>query len=334
MVAGEVAYYMPPQGKTREAGRSCAACGAALWQDGRMVGLLAAFLRSWRGPPSALPRDLEEQLAAVCEAARAPWPKVTLEAAGFVGYLAAHTDPSDDPGQALATLRVADLYLACACAEGQPAAIEELERICLAASEVFLRQFRQPPAFADEVRQIVLSRALVGDGEEPPRITQYAGRGTLASWVGITAQRTALSLLRGDVVRGRATHEAMAQALPLGGDPELDYLKARYRREFRDAFMEAIAALPAHERVLLRLHLVEGLSHERIGAMYQVNQSTITRRVARARDTILRETQQALRRRLHVETAEFESLAALVGSELDLSLSRLLGEGAGGDSPA
>jgi RNA polymerase sigma-70 factor (ECF subfamily) len=290
--------------------------------------LLTAFVEVWRGAAGDLPRDFEAQLDAVCQAARAARASLKMEESSFVRYLAERLPPDGDASQHLAELRAADLHLACSCAGGDAKALEEFDSEILARAPGFLKHLAQPPAFVDEVQQQLRARLLLGAGGEPPRITQYAGRGALVSWVGIAAQRTAISLIRGEGAHARAADEAMAQALPIGSDPELDYLKERYRGEFRAAFSSAIAALPARDRLILRLQLIDGLSHERIGAMYQVNQSTVTRWIARAREAVLRDTQESLRRSLRVETSEFESLAALVGSELDLSLTRLLGENA------
>jgi RNA polymerase sigma-70 factor, ECF subfamily len=301
-----------------------------LWQDHPVGGVLSAFVEAWPGAAAGLPRDFEAQLASVCEAARAAWPDLGVDDTRFVQYLAQRLAPQGDPADHLAELRAADLYLAHACADGVPAALTLFEERLLSHAPAFLKHLQQPPAFVDDVLQLLRTRLLIGSPSEPPRIAQYAGRGPLSSWVGIAAQRTAISLIRGEGAHSRAIDEAMAQALPAGKDPELDYLKARYRKEFRAAFSEAIAALPARDRLILRLFLVDNLSHERIGTMYQVNQSTVTRWIARAREAILRDTQTSLRNSLRVETSEFESLAALVGSELDLSLTRLLGENVGG----
>jgi RNA polymerase sigma-70 factor, ECF subfamily len=113
--------------------------------------------------------------------------------------------------------------------------------------------------------------------------------------------------------------------LPAGVDPELDYLRTSYRGEFREAFQTAIARLSERERVLLRLHLVSGLPHEQIAASYRVNQSTVSRWLAKARSALLTGMQRHLQERLNLSPSEIHSLAALVRSQLDLSLARWLG---------
>ena len=65
-------------------------------------------------------------------------------------------------------------------------------------------------------------------------------------------------------------------------------------------------------------------SHDEIARVYQVNQSTVTRWLSKARVSILEETRRIVCARLQVAESEFDSLAELVESQLDLSLSRLL----------
>ncbi len=75
---------------------------------------------------------------------------------------------------------------------------------------------------------------------------------------------------------------------------------------------------------MLRLYFMSGLSLEKIGAHYRVHQSTVTRWIAAARSAILGTTRRLIGQRLQLSPTEFDSLAGLLRSELDLSLSVLL----------
>ena len=55
---------------------------------------------------------------------------------------------------------------------------------------------------------------------------------------------------------------------------------------------EALAGLPDCDRLLLKLTIVSGLSHEQLANIYSVNQSTITRWIARARAQVLEVTER------------------------------------------
>lgn len=168
-----------------------------------------------------------------------------------------------------------------------------------------------------------------GDAEEPgagPRILSYAGRGPLAAWVAVSAQRTALSLRRKEVSAQARHRAAAAEDLAGSVHPELAYLKRTYRAAFATCFEEAFGALTSRERTLLRLHLVSRLRLDQIAPMFQVNISTVSRWLAAARESLLTQTRDGLSRRLHLSPGEFDSLARLLQSQIDVSLVRLLAD--------
>jgi transposase len=72
------------------------------------------------------------------------------------------------------------------------------------------------------------------------------------------------------------------------------------------------------------MHLVNGLSVEAIGKMFGVTQPTASRWLARARETLLDDIKAALATRLGVSSEELASLAGLVASGFDMSLSQAL----------
>jgi RNA polymerase sigma-70 factor (ECF subfamily) len=299
-----------------------------LWHHVPVPTLTEAFRRAWSGPPPELPHDFEDQLAVVCALGREEVTPSAPTPERLAAYVAERLTAAGAGPTELGRLQIADLGLACACADGDAAALARFEKRFLEPATVraCLRHIDATPALVDEVRQLLRVRLLLGEPPVPPRITQYSGIGALSSWVGIAAQRTALNLLRGEQTRARVNREVVAEALPMAGDPELDYLKARYRGEFREAIGAALATLAVRKRLVLRLHLVDQLSHERIAGMYQVHQTTVSRWIGGAREVILRETRRALQARLNLDSAELQSLQVLVGNSLDLSLTRLLRE--------
>ncbi|MFP2927403.1 sigma-70 family RNA polymerase sigma factor, partial [Pyxidicoccus sp. 3LG] len=163
-----------------------------------------------------------------------------------------------------------------------------------------------------------------------PGWREYEGAGPLVAWLRAAAVRTALNLQRAEGRRARAEEDAEAGPLMDAASPdadlELDYLRRHHRQDFQVALTEALAALPTRERTLLRLHLVEGLSLERIGAMYQTHKSTVSRQVAKAREALLAGARQRLAERLRLSSDELHSLMRAVQGELDLSLPSLLRE--------
>jgi len=175
------------------------------------------------------------------------------------------------------------------------------------------------------VLQLVRQRVFVGTADTPPRIGSYAGRGPLAGWVGIAAQRIALDLVDKEKTEARA-RERVAAEIGAELDPELQYIKDRYRDAFERAFARAVEDLGAKDRALLRLQIAGGLTLEQIGTMYKVNASTVSRWIAGVRTALLAETERLLRAELPLSPPEFTSLARVLASQMDISVSRLLVE--------
>lgn len=267
--------------------------------------------------------DLDEALAAALAAAAATWPEVTLTAEEFVPYLAARLPADQGVLEGLASLQVTDLFLACALARGEPAALAAFDARCLSVVELALARMGAPPAVVDEVKQMVRRLLLVADGR-PPRIVDYAGRGDLRGFVRVTAVREALHLLRKSRPEVELDPERIAAerlgAAALADDPELAYLKDLYRAEFKRAFAEAMAALTDRQRNLVAQHFVDRLTLEQMAALYRVHRATVVRWLAAAREALLRGTHRAMTERLKIRPGEVDSILRLIDSQLDVSI--------------
>ena len=101
-------------------------------------------------------------------------------------------------------------------------------------------------------------------------------------------------------------------------------MKSRYGSEFKRALEQAIAALTGKQRNLLRHYYVKGFTTGQIGALFNINQSNASRRLSIVRETLLGQTRRILRERLKLTESDLTDLAALVQSQLNLSLSRIL----------
>jgi RNA polymerase sigma-70 factor (ECF subfamily) len=103
-------------------------------------------------------------------------------------------------------------------------------------------------------------------------------------------------------------------------DPELRYIKERYRQELESSVEHALRSLGDRERALLRLHLSERMSIDQLGVIYGVNRATAARWLAAARTAVMTRTRDDLRARLGLSPSECRSIMALVRSRLDISI--------------
>jgi len=262
--------------------------------------------------------------AAAVAAARSAWPTIELSPERFVAYLADRMPEAVEPAAALAALNVSDLYLACACAAGDPAALAAFDAHCLTVVDSALLRLRLSADMAEEVKQR-LRRTLLVSEHGPPRIVGFAGRGALRSWVRVLAVHEAWGMLR--AARGQVDgdiEERLADLASAGASPELEYLKRTYRLDFERAFRAAIQTLSPRERTLLRQHFLDGVSINQLGALYRVHRATIGRWLERARAAVLAATRAHLMEHLDVPRAEIESILRLVLSRLELDLRSLL----------
>lgn len=285
--------------------------------------LAASFLHASPRPSTdAKAVDAEalgRALVAAWEEGRSAWPRVALESSRFAEHLGTHV-VIGEAADLLETPHLADLYLACACVHGAPAALEELERRFFPEVRDALRRLQLPEAQREDVQQSLRHKLFVGEAGAPPKLASYAGRGPLAGWLCAAAIRTALSTLRRAPKESALADEQILELTT--DDPELEHIRRRFRAEFREAFRLALQALEAQQRNLLRLSFLDGLSIDEIGALFGAHRSTAARWIVRARRTLYEETRRVLAERFRFTSSEVDSLMRLMRGQLDLSLSR------------
>ncbi len=250
--------------------------------------------------------------------AMAAYPAVFLDPARFYAYLAPRLSEQLSLGDALAGAHVADLYLACACLDGDRAALIAFEATTRDVVGATLARFGLSSAERDDVAQTLRVAFFVKKS-----LTGYSGRGALRGWVRSAATRAALDLV--DARKRRPDdEESILGALPATGDVELDLFRGRFAGEFRKAFAETVASLAPEDRTVLIQHYVDDLSIDQLGVVLGVHRATAARRVARLREALLEGTRQRLASSLKVDDGTFESLMRAAASQLDASVFRLL----------
>jgi len=255
--------------------------------------------------------------------AQGRYPDVVVDPTIFARYLADRLRPDRSPSDAIATMHVSDLYLACACVLGNRAAIAHLDRDFFSKIGSYVAARSVSRDLAQEVAQQLRMKLLMRGNDGNLGIESYQGRGALGAWLRLAAVRRARDAMR-----------AARRQLPPGpdgppvcvprGDAELTYLRRRYRPQLRAAFETVLSALPAKDRNVLRWHFFDGLSTNAIGKLVHVDGSTIRRTLARLRAQIIEETHRRLAETLDASPSELRSLLTLLRSEVDVSVVRYL----------
>jgi RNA polymerase sigma-70 factor (ECF subfamily) len=247
----------------------------------------------------------------------------------FIPFLAERT--SGNPSE----LFTSDLFLACACAQQDPVAIQLFEREFIRDVHAKLSQLGGSSAFAEDVGQVLMQTLFIPDANGRLKISAYSGAGPLKTWVYAVAMRKAMRMKRKAQREESAPSDELFQAIAIWGDLELELIHARHREQFRAAVSEAVRMLSSRDRNVLRMHHLAGMTLDRVAAIYGVHRATVARWLARSRARILDQTRQSLTTHLKLNESELESFLRVIRSQLDASLVRLLkrvGSGSSGFS--
>lgn len=265
-----------------------------------------------RPDPNAVRRFVDQ--------ARSTWPRLAVDLPGFEESLNARLLSG---ASSLEGLRAGDLLLAYACARGDEEAIAVLEREFIGPAIAPLRKNRSFARIIEELEPVLLQKLVVAEPGQAPKISTYSGTAPLASWVRTVALRTAVSLQRRER-EPLAEDDELERERISGSDPELDFIQRRYRPAFNRAFRDALAGLPARDRTLLRMNLVEGLSIDQLAPVFRVHRSTAARWIARAKAELLDGVRRRLAEAIRIDRSELNSLMRALRSQLEVSLTRLL----------
>jgi len=217
------------------------------------------------------------------------------------------------------TKPVGDLELARACLTNDEGAQRQLEAQLRSVLPGALKGLRRDPAFADEVRQKLLEKLLVGPH---PKIAGYSGRGPLKAWLRAAALRTALHLLA-----QRRPSETLDERIPVadtGADPELAHLRRRFAEPLKRSVEAALKELSRDDRNALRFYFLEGMTVQQIATLRGVHKSNVSRLIARVRRDLLASVTAMVKSQVRVTDSELESVLRLMRSNVDVSIERAL----------
>jgi RNA polymerase sigma-70 factor (ECF subfamily) len=284
----------------------------------RTTSLLALWKAKGRSVTGAA-EAFERSLTAALDAGEAAH-QLRLAPGAFIEHLARVLQV--DAAEGLDALDAEGLYLAAACRAQQPGAGSRFEAQLFPQLSRTLGKMEGGSAFVEEVLQHMRVR-LFAD-EKSSLLDTYSGRGALGAWLKVVAVRDAQRLRKkGPAPQSNEPDEVLSRMPSPAADPELAFLRLQHRKDFKEAFAEAMATLDARQRNVLQMNLVQGLSIDEVGKVYAVHRATAARWVSTAREHLVAETRKRLAAMLGLKTSELDSLMGAMRSQLSVTLSGL-----------
>lgn len=248
---------------------------------------------------------------------------ITLDAATLVDELRRRLG-ADLDAATVAALH-ADVVLAIVATAGDARAIAACDALATRELGVAAAKARATAAQADEVRSDLRRLLFVAEGERPAALATFTGRGDLRGYARVIVTRALVRRIQRDRREVTLDDEVLDAFTPAAG-PEIALLRERYRPLVDAALRTGLAALSERNRALLRYHLLDGWSIDRIGERYGVHRATAARWLTTARDELGAAIRADLSTRLDIGESQVDSIVGLVVSRVDVSLERILAE--------
>lgn len=264
------------------------------------------------------PTVADAAVRALFEDARSALPGLTAPYEKFSARVNALLGSSDEVSAGTAH----DLYLACACEDGDSAALRYFESHLMPAIRAAIAKVTSQEDLIDEAAQELRRRLFC---HPAPRIMSYSGRGPLWKWLRITATRTAYDVHRSRGVTPASIDDVADVFLQDQIDPEFRIVRERYGELVRQALRDAVGMLTTEEKTLLRLRYVQNQGIDSLATPFKAHRATVARRLRSIREKILAHLHACLGVHIpRLSESEARSLWRAVRSQVHLSFSRLV----------
>jgi RNA polymerase sigma-70 factor (ECF subfamily) len=225
------------------------------------------------------------------------------------------------PETALQLRCAADVELAAHALAGDHVALRALDRL-LADIAPALRGIVSD-ADIDDVVQELRVRMIVGSGDRRPALQAYAGKGPLRAWLRVALVRAGLDRRRkpSDVLLDESAWLALPGATT---EPVLMALRKTAGPAIRAAFETALSNLDPRDRLILRQHLLDGLSPPDLATLHGVHRVTAFRWLATIKQRVLADVRGHLARELALDAPALDSVMRGMRDSVAPSVERLL----------
>jgi RNA polymerase sigma-70 factor (ECF subfamily) len=289
----------------------------------RLLGCFAIAPTPSAAERAAVALRLSDGLAA----GRARCPSSKLDASHWLTLVAGKLDPAEGLGRSLEGVHLDELFIVAGCVVKDRHCLEEFERFYGGIVSGAVARLGVDADARDEVTQEVMAGLLVSPDGEPPKLASYSGRGSLGSYLKVIATRAALRRKRRRRPESPPADSVLIERCgDTPDDPELEHVRRRYAPEFRQALEQAFGELRSEQRTLLRMYVTDGLTLTELATLHEVNASTVSRWLARIREGLLDSARSHISEALELRPSEYESLHKVMGTDLHVSVERLLAE--------
>lgn len=236
-------------------------------------------------------------------------------------------------GKYLDSLRIEDLALAIACADGIPQAWDQFlpryRPILYAAARAITGDDSDARTLADSLWAELYGIESRG-GRRRSLLTYFHGRSSLATWM-----RALLAQRHVDAIRAARRFEPLENAPEAAseGDPP-DGERPRLLRLFAAALHVALAALAARDRMRLAYYYRDELTLKQIARLMDEHESTVSRKLERTRAELRAQVEEALRKTHRLSDEQIRLCYDHAGEEAQIDLAAALsGAPAQGKAP-
>jgi RNA polymerase sigma-70 factor, ECF subfamily len=222
-----------------------------------------------------------------------------------------------DLSRYLSGLHLGDLALACACAAGHEGAwehfIHEHRPVLYRAADAI-----DPGGGARELADSLYAD-LYGirerDGERQSLFRYFHGRSSLATWLrAVLAQRHVDTIRAGRRVE-QLPDEDPAGALPIAPNAAPDPDRVTYLAVIQRALQVAISLLTDRDRLRLACYYTQELTLAQTGGILREHEATVSRQLAKTRQTLRREIERTLRDEHGMNEAQIARCFACVAED-------------------
>jgi len=259
----------------------------------------------------------EDAVVSWFQAAESAHPGVVVSYETFAARVSAVPEGTDFKAD-----RASDLFLACACEQGNAAALARFESELMPAARTAMSRVTSRQDLVEEACQELRKRLYC---QPSPKIATYSGQGPLWKWLRIVATRIAYDVCRSQAGTNAESADDIAATFARAEiDPALGAFRQSYAQLIRECIDKAIEGLTTEEKTLLRLRYVENQGIDGLAVVFRAHRATLARRLHNLREKILDDLHANLAIRLpRISKSEAKSLWRMVRSQIHLSLSRL-----------